>query len=419
MQKTEFNFLPAYAPMFYSDKTYYLISGGRASGKSTQVAAYFLMKMFGDDYFRGVVSRYTLRSISNSIYRDILDLIDLWGVKDHVHITGEEIRNKRNSNMIITHALKLTEGSMSAKSKGLANVTHLLIDEATELESEEEYIKLIDSFRTKAAERKIFLTFNPTAKNHWIFRRFYLPDGTPNPKWALDHEYLHTTYRDNKDNLDPKKIAEWERLKESDSEYYKHHILGHWRDINEGQVFSNWLWQYDPDPEADVVYGVDFGFARDPSAVVKVAKKGRRLWIQECVYQQGLTNEDLFHAMVKAKIPLNAVIIADSAEPKSIETLRRLGFRNIRPAVKGPDSIRAGIDAVKSYEVYADPVCFNLRVEYDNYAYRAGTDKPVDDWCHLMDALRYAIGTGMQVGSHSGYLIMGSGKKKERDLLAF
>ncbi len=130
MQKTEFNFLPAYAPMFYSDKTYYLISGGRASGKSTQVAAYFLMKMFGDDYFRGVVSRYTLRSISNSIYRDILDLIDMWGVKDHVHITGEEIRNKRNGNMIITHALKLTEGSMSAKSKGLANVTHLLIDEA-------------------------------------------------------------------------------------------------------------------------------------------------------------------------------------------------------------------------------------------------------------------------------------------------
>jgi phage terminase large subunit len=153
--------------------------------------------------------------------------------------------------------------------------------------------------------------------------------------------------------------------------------------------------------------------------VVKVAKKGRRLWVQEVIYQQGLTNEDLFHVMVKAKIPMNAVIIADSAEPKSIETLRRLGFRNIRPAVKGPDSIRAGIDAVKSYEVYADPTCFNLRLEYDNYAYRAGTDKPIDDWCHLLDSLRYAVGTGMQVGSSSGYLIMGARGKKEFDLLSF
>lgn len=419
MQKTEFNFLPAYAPIFYSDKTYYLISGGRASGKSTQVAAYFLMKLFGDDFFRGVVSRYSLRSISNSIYRDILDLIDMWGVGEHVQITGEEIRNKRNSNMIITHALKLSEGSMSAKSKGLANVTHLLIDEATELESEEEYIKLIDSFRAKSAERKIFLTFNPSSKSHWIFRRFYLPDGTPNPKWALDHCYLHTTYKDNEVNLDPKKVSEWERMRESDPDYYRHHILGEWREVNEGQVFTNWKWVYDPDPEAEVIYGVDFGYARDPSAVVKVSKKGKRLWVQELVYQTGLTNEDLFHAMIKAGVPPAAVIVADSAEPKSLETLRRLGFRNIRPAVKGPDSIRAGIDTVSSYEVYADPLCFNLRVEYDNYAYRAGTDKPIDDWCHLMDALRYAVGTHMQVGRHSGYLIMGSGKKTERDLLAF
>jgi phage terminase large subunit len=184
-------------------------------------------------------------------------------------------------------------------------------------------------------------------------------------------------------------------------------------------VFTNWLWQYDPDPEAEIIYGVDFGFARDPSAVVKVAKKGRRLWVQEVIYQQGLINEDLAALMLKMGVPPAAVIVADSAEPKSIETLRRLGFRNIRPAVKGPDSIRAGIDTLKSYEVYADPTCFNLRLEYDNYAYRAGTDKPADDWCHLMDALRYAVGTGMQVGQHSGYLIMGSRQKSKQDLLTF
>lgn len=413
MQQSSFNFLDAYHPIFHSGKTYYLISGGRASGKSTQVAALFVMKLFNQDYFRGVVARYTLRSIQNSIYRDIIDIIEKWGVRDFLEIKGDEIRNHKNGNMIITHAMKVGEGAMSAKSKGLSNVTHLLIDEATELEHEEEYIKLIDSFRTKGAERQIFLCFNPTGKNHWIFRRFYLPDGTPHPKWLEDHCFLHTTYKDNLDNLDPKKIAEWERMALTDPDYYNHHILGHWRDVHEGQVFTKWQWGYfEPDPEAEVIYGVDFGFSRDPSAVVKILKKGRKLWIQEVLYQQGLTNEDLAKLMTKNGVPAHAVIVADSAEPKSIETLRRLGFRNIRGAVKGKDSIRAGIDTVNSYEVYADPMSFNLRLEYDNYVYRQGTDAPIDAWCHAMDAIRYAVGTGMQIGSGSGYALAGPKSKK-------
>ena len=410
----EFKFLDAYYPIFHSNKTYYLISGGRASGKSTQVAALFVMKLFGNDYFRGVVARYTLRSIQNSIYRDILDIIDRWGVKDYLDIKGDEIKNPKTGNMIITHAMKVGEGAMSAKSKGLSNVTHLLIDEATELEQEEEYVKLIDSFRTKGAERQIFLCFNPSSKNHWIFKRFYLPDGQPHPKWAEDHCFLHTTYHDNADNLDPKKIAEWERMKISDPEYYNHHILGHWRDIHEGQVFTKWNWSYfEPDPEAEVTYGVDFGFARDPSVVVKVMKKGRKIWVQEVLYQQGLTNEDLSKAMLKNGVPPSAVIVADSAEPKSIETLRRLGFRNIKPALKGQDSIRNGIDTINSYEVYADPMSFNLRLEYDNYVYRPGTDTPIEDWNHAMDALRYAVGTQLRIGSSSSYALVGP-KAKER-----
>ena len=408
MSANNFKFPDAYHPIFYSDKTYFIITGGRASGKSTTVAAAFLVWLFGDTYFRGVVSRYTLRSISSSIYRDILDLIDKWGLKDHVKITGEEIVNPKNGNMIITHALKISENSASAKSKGLANCTHLLVDEALEMEREEEYIKLIDSFRMKGVDRKIFLCLNPGAKSHWIFKRFYTPDGGPHPKWAEDHCFIHTTYKDNEENLDPKKIAEWERMAKIDPEYFDHHILGNWRNLHEGQVFTKWNWSYfEPDPEAEVVYGLDFGFMRDPSACVKVMKKGQRLWIQEVLYQQGLTNEDLSQRLLKAGVSQHASIVGDSAEPKSLETLRRLGWRNIRPALKGQDSVRAGIDTINSYEVYADPMSFNLRLEYDNYVYRQGTDKPVDDWSHLMDALRYAVGTQLRIGSSSAYALAG------------
>lgn len=387
----EFKILPAYAPVFYQDKTYWVISGGRGSGKSTNIAAYFLIKLMDKEYFRGVIGRYTQKALTNSIYRDITDLITQWNLDTYLEIKGDEIRNKLNDNMILTHALKLAEGSMTAKGKGLARVTHLLLDEATELPSEEEYLKLIDSFRQKGAERKIFLLFNPTAKSHWIFKRFYLPDGQPNPKWLKNHGFLHTTYLDNSDNLDPTKVAEWEDLAQQDADYFAHHIMGEWRDIGEGQVFKGWHFEHNPDPEAEVVYGMDWGFANDPTALVRVHKRGKKLWVEELLYQTGLTNEDIYDRMVSLGIPKDAVIYADSAEPKAIETIRRLGYRNIRPTAKGPDSVRAGIDKVRTYEVFVHPQSSNLIEEYYQYAYRSGTDKPIDAYNHAMDSLRYAV----------------------------
>jgi len=404
----QFTFLDAYAPLFYEDKTYWLISGGRGSGKSTQVSAIFLMKLMQDTFFRGVLARYTQRSISSSIYRDILDLIQAWGLTSVLKISGDEITNPANGNMIITHSMKISEGTTTAKGKGLSNVTHLLIDEATEIPSEEEYIKLVDSFR-RPGERRIYLCFNPTTRAHWIHKRFYLPDGQPNPKWQADHGFLHTTYLDNLQHLDPKKVQEWERSKELDEAYWRHHIMGEWRSLGEGQVFTDWHWDLSPaDWEAETIYGLDFGFASDPSACIQVKRRGQRLWIKEILYETGLTTDDLAALMYRRGIPYSATIYADSSDPKSIETLRRLGYRNVRPCVKGPDSVRAGIDTLRSYEIHAHANSENLRIEYDNYYWRIGTDKPVDQYNHLLDALRYAVGTSMRIGKGSGPVLLGA-----------
>lgn len=385
-----FRILPAYAPLFWSDRTYFLISGGRASGKSTQVAAYFILKLFGSDYFRGVIARYTAKSLTHSIYMDILDLMKQWNVRQLVQIKGDTIVNPGNDNMILCHAMKLAEGAMTAKGKGLANVTHLLIDEATELVSEDEYIKLIDSFRYKGAERKIFLCFNPTSKSHFIFKRWYLPDGTPNTKWTHDHYFLHTTYHDNINNIDPSKIEEWERMKSIDPDYYDHHILGLWRDLAEGSVYSHFQFDYQLPDDGETIYGLDFGFSSDPTALIRLTKKGHRIWVKELLYKQGLTNQDIGIQLQQLGVSTKDLILADSAEPKSIEELKRLGF-NVRPAVKGPDSVRHGIQKVKSYEIHVDPMSKNLIEEYNNYTYREGTDSPRDAYNHLMDALRYAL----------------------------
>jgi len=398
----KFEFLPQYAPIFWSDKTYYLISGGRASGKSTQCAAYFLMKLMGDEFFRGVVSRYTQKSIKSSIYRDILDLAEQWNIKGLLKIEGDEIINPSNGNMIITHAMRLADGTMTARGKGLARVTHLLIDEATELPSEEEFIKLNDSFRTKGVERKIFIIFNPSTVRHWIHKRYYI-DGKPNPKWSLDHEYIHTTYHQNAHNLDEKKIQEWERMKWIDPEYYSHHILGEWNEGLQGRIFRDWSFEYNPDPEAQTIYALDFGFTNDPTVLLEVKKRGRRVWVKELIYDTGLTNADISALMTRFAIPKTAIIVADSAEPKSIEELRRFGWRNISGAYKGPDSIRNGISTIKSLEIYVDPTSSNLIDEYNLYQWDKTGEKPMDEYNHAIDALRYALSKQGGDGSYGFY----------------
>jgi phage terminase large subunit len=399
LSNQEFKILDAYGPLFWSDKTYFLISGGRASGKSTQTSAYFLMKLMGDEYFRGVVSRYTQRSIKNSIYRDILDLIEAWGLQPFLKIDGDEIKNLHNGNLIITHSMRLSDGAMNSKGKGLSNVTHLLIDEAVELPSEEEFIKLNDSFRTKGVDRKIFILFNPTSTRHWIHKRWYV-DGKPNPKWVGDHEFIHTTYKDNEHNLDPKKIQEWQAMELIDPEYYSHHVLGQWNDGVQGRIFKDWSTHYAPDPEASITYGLDFGFSSDPTTLVEVRKKGGRLWIKELLYETGLTNEDISTIMTNLGIKQTSRIIADSAEPKSIETLRRLGWRNINGAYKGPDSIRKGIDTIKSHQVHLDPNSKNILDEYNLYSWDKTGMKPEDKNNHAIDAIRYSLS---QEGGNSVY----------------
>jgi phage terminase large subunit len=395
----DFEILEPYGILFHSKKPYYLISGGRASGKSTNVAMYFIIKLFEDNYFRGVISRYTAKSLTHSIYQDILDLLEQLNLKGFLQISGDTIAHP-NGNMIMTHAMKIAEGTMSAKSKGLASVTHLLIDEATEMNSEEEYIKLIDSFRTKGVERKIFVCFNPTSKDHWIFRRFYLPDGSPNPKWLTDHVFLHTTYKCNAHNLDESKIDEWERMKDIDPEYYTHHILGEWAELNEGAVYKNWSFDFHPDPEAERLIGMDFGYSNDPTAVIEVRRRGNRLWVRELLYQTGMTNTDIIETLNHLGISKKDYILADSAEPKSIEEVRRAGY-NIHPAVKGPDSVRHGIQKVSSYEVFVDPRSENLKHEYLNYVYRTGTNQPRDEYNHLMDSLRYALSREKPSGKYA------------------
>lgn len=396
-----FRFLDAYAPLFYYHHRYFLISGGRAGGKTYNTVAYCIYKLFDSEYSRIVIARYTQKSIKSSIYRDILDLLEKFGLMGFIRFEGEDICNIQNGNRIMTHSFKVTDKSATAKSKGIANPTLLLIDEAIEIPSEEEFIKLSDSFRSKDGHTQIILLFNPESKAHWIYKRWYL-NGRPNPKWFDDHCFIHTTYKDNAHNLDPLKVKEWERMRDIDPKYYSKHIMGDWQEIAEGQIFDNWQPGWDVPAEAKRVIGIDFGFSNDPTAIVDVRIKNNRMWIRELFYGRSMTNQDLAEILHNNGITRADAIIADSAEPKSIEELRRLGF-NIRGATKGPDSVRSGISKLLAKEVYVHADSKHIWNEYENYRWQQGINKPIDDYNHAMDAIRYALS-----GETSGqYVVMG------------
>lgn len=148
--------------------------------------------------------------------------------------------------------------------------------------------------------------------------------------------------------------------------------------------------------DAEVIFsGLDFGFSNDPTALVRIAKLGNKLYLDEVIYDKGLTNADLI-SRIKAYPDKLGEIYADSADPKSIEELKRAGVKVIK-AVKGNDSVNAGISKLREYEVYFTRRSKNIRKEVENYQWLMvggkTINKPIDDWNHGLDAIRYGVYT--------------------------
>lgn len=164
--------------------------------------------------------------------------------------------------------------------------------------------------------------------------------------------------------------------------------------IYEGLVFTDWQ-QCDELPEGPYRFGLDFGYTNDPSALVKVVMKKDANYIDEIFYRTGMLNRDIAAMMQQSGIRRNYdEIIADSGEPKSIDEIRGYGF-NVKPAAKGPDSISAGIDRLKSKKMFVTKRSVNLIRELRNYAWVTDkngepTNKPIDAFNHIIDATRYA-----------------------------
>jgi phage terminase large subunit len=371
-----------------SDKRIIVHQGGSRSGKTYALTQYILYLLTTRKKKLTVtIARKTLPALRGSVFRDFLE------IADNVEILQKGILNKAEFTFKYkNHLVEFISLDNEMKVRGRKRDICWL-NEANEF-----YIEDFNQLSLRTSE-KMLLDFNPSDVIHWI----YSDVCTRN-----DCDTYITTYENNA-FIDIEIKKEIERLKEKDEQRWRVYGLGKRATFKEGQIFDNWKWiDYKDFPDVEEkAYGLDFGYSNDPSALVEVRRKNDRLYVHELIFKRGMTNQDLYNEIKKLNIQ-DELIIADSAEPKSIDELKRMGLY-IKPSIKGKGSVLAGIQILKGYEVFASKESKNLLQEYQYYIWEENRDGiklnkiKQNGQDHLMDAFRYAVMTGM---SRSDFVII-------------
>jgi len=379
-----------YSVLFSSDCRYYIITGGRGSGKSF-AATVFLTLLTMSKGVRVLFTRYTMVSAHLSIIPEFLEKIGLLGFTNIFSINKAEVVNQSTKSDILFRGIKTSSGNQTASLKSLQGISCWVLDEAEELVDENIFDTIDLSIREKNVQNRIILILNPTTKEHWIYRKFFESRGIEAGYNGIKDNvcYIHSTYLDNKQNLSDSFLERIYRLKRNNPKKYLHKILGGWLDKAEGVVFDNWtIGDFNPD-NLQTSCGMDFGFSVDPDSLTEVAidKKHKKIYLKEHIYRNGLKSHEL--AKIILQKVQNKLIIADSAEPRLIEDLRYLGV-NIKPVKKG--TIESGITRMQDYQLIVSPESTNIAKELNNYVYAdKGSKLYVDNYNHSIDGVRYNV----------------------------
>ena len=269
-------------------------------------------------------------------------------------------------------------------------------EEAFQIMDEDSFNKVDMSIRGELPPgyfKQITLTFNPWSEKHWLKKRFF--DVKDEDILALTTNYKCNEFL----GEDDRRI--FAKMKKNNPRRYNIEGLGDWG-IAEGLVYENFeelefdYKEISKQEGVNAYFGLDFGYTNDPTAFIciLVNQEQNLLYIFDEHYQKAMSNSDIA-SMIKYKGYAKETIIADSSEPKSIDDIKKKGIRRIKAALKGKDSILNGIANIQDYKIYVHPKCENTLIELNNYVWdnKDGVvlNKPIDDYNHLMDALRYAM----------------------------
>jgi len=377
---------PAFIPYFKDKSRYQVIWGGAGSGKSHKVARKILIRILKEKH-NFLIVRKVNRTLKRSVFALMKNLISQWGLVKHfdINLTDLTIVYVPTGSQMIFTGLDDVE-----KLKSIEGVTSIWCEESTEL-NQEDFEQLDLRLRGNLGVLKqITLTLNPISDQHWIKKIFF-----DDP--IEDVFTLKTTYLDN-DFIDDDYKMVMENKKKSNPRYYNIYALGNWGTA-EGLIFNNV--EFRPIKESELqglelVQGLDFGYTNDPSSFNQsfIDVENRKLFVFDGFYEKGLSNKQLADNIKRMKAHRSKTT-ADSSEPKSIDSLIAKGVR-VRGAMKGKDSINAGVDFLLEFEIVVNSHLVEFKTEFDNYSWQVNKDgktlnKPVDDWNHFIDSLRYAV----------------------------
>lgn len=386
----DININDKYIPLFNGDTRYYVITGGRGSGKSFGVTVRLLQLTYEPNH-KVLFTRYTMTSAHTSIIPEFIEKIDMMKVQADFRITKDEITNLKTGSSILFKGIRTSSGNQTASLKSLNGVTTFVVDEAEELTDEKTFDKIDFSIRSKTETNRVILVMNPSTKEHWIYKRFFLGYNVNDGSNTVEGDctFIHTTYKDNKDNLSESFLNQIYRMKRMRPDKYQQQILGGWKAKADGVIITNWSVGAYQDL-SHTVYGQDFGFSEDPTTLVKVSVD---LDNYVCYVKEIFTEKKLTATMIAKKNYQEcgmSLIVCDSAEPRLIQELKRKGL-NLRPAVKKQGSILSGISLMRDFKIIVDPTSENIIKEFNNYVWHEKGEKPIDDFNHNCDAIRYAL----------------------------
>ena len=371
-----------------NDTRYFVITGGRGSGKSFAITTFLAFLTFEQGH-KILFTRYTMISAANSIIPEFLEKLQLYDIVEHFRITKDEILNISTGSSIIFKGIRTSAGNQTAALKSINGITTWVLDEAEEMTKEEDFDKIDQSVRAKNKPNRVIMILNPATKEHWLYQRFFAAKGV-NPgtnNWKDNVTYIHTTFKDNIDNLSESFLLQLEDIRRRRPDRYNHQILGGWLDKAEGVVFNNWkIGPFNNDE--DYIFGQDFGFSVDPTTLIKVAiNRDRKLmWIKTMYAKPGLSTKEI--GELNRRYAEDNLIICDNAEPRLISELQE--YCNLKPTIKRSGSILTGIALVQDYDLVIDADSVELIKELNNYVWHERNEKPVDKWNHQLDALRYS-----------------------------
>ena len=387
--------LPIYQPYVedYSYR-YNVYWGGRGSGKTKFIMQKLMIKGLKEKRMILLMRKET-NKLRDSVWKELLDIIEDFKLTPYFTINKTEFRATCNINGTEFKCLGLDEPE---KIKGFANMSDVLMDEVTAFNEED--IELIDgTLRAIGYELplQMYFAFNPISKQNFVYKYFGFDTGIV----PEDTFILHSTYLDNP-FLDESYLKRMENMKLRNYNRWKIEALGEFVTLDK-LVFQNWKSEEFNHAEikGELLCGLDFGFVNDTSAFIAsiLDEPNKRIYIFREWGDIGKTNQELAK-IIESLGFAKSVIIADSAEKKSIEEIKRAGINRIRASVKGPDSIMHGIQQLQNYEIIVHPSCEKIIVELENYSWQKDKNtgvyinKPIDAFNHFIDALRYSLQCG-------------------------